>query len=59
MQSSFKKLPQSFFQRPATEVARALIGKILVREPLRAGSSVLSAFMPKLLRFGSTEQLMP
>src|ERR1700733_6167955 len=29
--STFKKLPRSFFQRPATELARALIGKILVR----------------------------
>jgi DNA-3-methyladenine glycosylase len=29
--SSFRKLPQSFFSRPATELARALIGKILVR----------------------------
>ncbi len=29
--SSFKKLPRSFFRRPATELARALIGKILVR----------------------------
>jgi DNA-3-methyladenine glycosylase len=29
--SSVKKLRRSFFQRPATEVARALIGKILVR----------------------------
>jgi DNA-3-methyladenine glycosylase len=28
---SFKKLPRSFFRRPATELARALIGKILVR----------------------------
>ena len=31
---SFKKLPRSFFRRPATELARALIGKILVR-PVR------------------------
>ena len=29
--SSFKKLPRSFFRRPATELARALIGKILAR----------------------------
>jgi DNA-3-methyladenine glycosylase len=29
--SSFKKLPRSFFRRPATELARTLIGKILVR----------------------------
>jgi DNA-3-methyladenine glycosylase len=29
--SSFKKLPRSFFRRPATELARSLIGKILVR----------------------------
>src|ERR1700733_7225668 len=29
--SRLKKLTQSFFQRPADEVARALIGKILVR----------------------------
>src|SRR5271165_6408909 len=29
--SPFKKLPRSFFRRPATELARALIGKILVR----------------------------
>jgi DNA-3-methyladenine glycosylase len=29
--SRVKKLAQSFFQRPADEVARALIGKILVR----------------------------
>lgn len=28
---SFKKLPRSYFRRPATELARALIGKILVR----------------------------
>ena len=27
---SFKKLPRSYFRRPATELARALIGKILV-----------------------------
>ncbi len=31
---SFKKLPRPFFRGPATEVARALIGKILVR-PVR------------------------
>ena len=29
--SSFKKLPRSFFRRPARELAPALIGKILVR----------------------------
>jgi DNA-3-methyladenine glycosylase len=29
--STSKKLPRSFFQQPATELARALIGKILVR----------------------------
>lgn len=29
--TSFKKLPRSFFRRPATELAHALIGKILVR----------------------------
>jgi DNA-3-methyladenine glycosylase len=29
--SPFKKLPRSFFRRPATELAPALIGKILVR----------------------------
>src|SRR5271156_1589573 len=29
--STFKKLPRSFFRRPATELARSLIGKILVR----------------------------
>jgi DNA-3-methyladenine glycosylase len=29
--SSFKKLRRSFFRQPATELARALIGKILVR----------------------------
>lgn len=29
--SSLKKLPRSFFRQPATELARALIGKILVR----------------------------
>jgi 3-methyladenine DNA glycosylase Mpg len=29
--SPFKKLPPSFFRRPATELARALIGKVLVR----------------------------
>jgi DNA-3-methyladenine glycosylase len=29
--ASFKKLPPSFFRRSATEVAHALIGKILVR----------------------------
>jgi DNA-3-methyladenine glycosylase len=29
--SSFKKLSRSYFQRPAPELARALIGKILVR----------------------------
>ena len=29
--SSFKKLPRSFFRRSATELAPALIGKILVR----------------------------
>jgi DNA-3-methyladenine glycosylase len=28
---SCKKLPRSYFRRPATELARALIGKILVR----------------------------
>ena len=32
--TSFKKLPRSFFRQPATELARALIGKILVR-PIR------------------------
>jgi DNA-3-methyladenine glycosylase len=30
-QSPFKKLPRSFFGRPATELARELIGTILVR----------------------------
>jgi DNA-3-methyladenine glycosylase len=29
--SSFKKLPRSFFRRPARELAKVLIGKILVR----------------------------
>jgi DNA-3-methyladenine glycosylase len=29
--SSFKKLPRSFFRQPATELAKELIGKILVR----------------------------
>jgi DNA-3-methyladenine glycosylase len=32
--SSLKKLPRSFFRQPATELARALIGKILVRHIL-------------------------
>ena len=40
-------------------LADRLVKKDPDTEPLRAGSSVLSAFMPKLLRFGSTEQLMP
>ena len=31
LKSSFKKLRRSFFQQPATELAAALIGKILVR----------------------------
>src|SRR5689334_21941581 len=30
--SFFKKLPRSFFRRPATELAPALLGKILVRQ---------------------------